>query len=273
MFSEGFPSFQNQLFFKKHNTSNYLFSHHFQDRNEWFDYCNLSIRLLSPSLVFCRHSCQELSRNIPGNSNILGCTMFRSCPHSYIDFPPLQIPSYPCFFSSSLFFCAAYSFIFISHFNLLSPSSMLYVPSKGAAHTQQILQFLKSNRTCSWGWILLASKCPWFTLGVQGAHNWVHYKLVTMSLMSQMPWEYFRSQEWAWCLCRKRNAFITCTAICLLLQMGDAEPERAACLKLHSKWQERNGTLAPHGGTGQTEAEEVNCSSKLGTACGLTLKE
>ncbi|XP_075615852.1 GPI-anchor transamidase isoform X1 [Balearica regulorum gibbericeps] len=48
-----------------------------------------------------------------------------------------------------LFFCAAYSFIFISCFNLLSPSSMLYVPSKGAVQTQQSLQFLKRNRTCS----------------------------------------------------------------------------------------------------------------------------
>lgn len=169
-----------------------------------------------------------------------------------------------------LFFCAAYSFIFISRCNLLSPSSMLYVPAKGAVHTQQSLQFLKSNRTCSWGWIFLASKCSWFTLGVQGAHDWVHYKLVIMSLMSQMPWEYFRSQDWAWCLSRKRNAFITCTAIGLLLRMGDAEPERAACLKLHSKYQERSGTLTPHGRTGQTEAGGgVNCSSKLVTACGL----
>jgi len=104
MFPEGFPSFQNQLFFEKHNTSNYLFYHHFQDRNEWFDYCNLAIRLLSPSFVFCRRYCQELSRNLPGNSNILGCTMFCSCPHSYINFLSLQSPSYPGFFSSSLSF-------------------------------------------------------------------------------------------------------------------------------------------------------------------------
>lgn len=52
MFSEGFPSFQNQLFIVKHNTSNYLFSHHFQDRKEWFDYWTLAIRFLSPSFVF-----------------------------------------------------------------------------------------------------------------------------------------------------------------------------------------------------------------------------
>lgn len=55
--------------------------------------------------------------------------------------------------------------------------------------------------------------------------------------------------------------------------MGDAEPERAACLKLQSKCQERNGTLALPGRTDQIEAEEVNCSSKLGTASGLTLEE
>jgi len=30
-----------------------------------------------------------------------------------------------------------------------------------------------------------------------------------------------------------------------LLRAGDAEPERAACLKLHSKCQERNGPWLP----------------------------
>lgn len=144
-----------------------------------------------------------------------------------------------------LFFCAAYSFIFISCFNLLSPSSMLYVPSKGAVQTQQSLQFLKRNRTCSRGWIFQAFKCPWFTLGVQGAHDWVRYKHVTMSLMSQTPWEYFRSQDWAWCLCRKRNASITCTAIGLLLWTGDVEPERPACLKLHSNFRKGMGLWLP----------------------------
>ena len=79
-------------------------------------------------------------------------------------FPFLTKSFLPWFlFIFPLFFCAAYSFIFISCFNLLSPSSMLYVPSKGAVHTQQSLQFLKSNGTCSGGCILQASKCPGFT--------------------------------------------------------------------------------------------------------------
>lgn len=130
-------------------------------------------------------------------------------PHKFSCLTNSFLPMF--LFIFPLFFCAAYSFIFISRFNLLSPSSMLSVPSKGAVHAHYSLQFLKSNRTCSWGWILLAGKCPWLTLRVQGAHDWVHYKLVIMSLMSQMSWEYFRSQDWAWCLCRKGNAFITCT--------------------------------------------------------------
>lgn len=145
------------------------------------------------------------------------------------------------------FFCAVYSFIFISCFNLLSPSSMLSVPSKGVVHSEQSLQFIKINRACSSGWLFLASECPWFTLRVLGAHDWVHYKLVTMSLMAQMPWEYFRT--WAWCLGSKRNASITLTTG-LWLWMGDAEPERAACLKLHSLCQKKNRILAVSGKEG-----------------------
>lgn len=154
-----------------------------------------------------------------------------------------------------------YSFIFISHFNLLSPSNRLSVPSKGVVHTQQSLQFIKINRACSSGWILLASECPWSTLGVQGAHDWVHYKLVTMSLMAQMPWEYFRS--WAPCLCRKSNAFITLTTG-LWLWMGDAEPERAACLKLLSMCQKKNRILAVSGKEGDPGSPRQNWSSDSG---------
>lgn len=149
----------------------------------------------------------------------------------------------PMFLFIFFFFCVAYSFIFISHFNLLSPSSMLSVPSK-------------INRACSLGWILLAAECPWFTLGVQGAHDWVHYKFVTMSLMAQIPWDYFRS--WAQCLCRKRNAFIT-----LSLQasgsgwvMQNQKEQLAwsytACVRKRTgSWQclGRNRTLGPRGRT------------------------
>lgn len=154
------------------------------------------------------------------------------------------------------FFCAAYSFIFSSRFNLLSPSSMLSVPSKGVVHTQQSLQFIKINRVCSSGWILLASECPWFTLGVQGTHDWVHYKLVIMSLMPQMPWEYFRS--WARCLCRKRNAFITYSLQAsgsgwvMQNQKEQLAWNCTACVRKRTgSWQcqGRNGTLAPCGRT------------------------
>lgn len=154
------------------------------------------------------------------------------------------------------FSCAAYSFIFISRFNLLSPSSMLSVPSKGVVHTQQSLQFIKIYRACSSGWILLASESPWFTLGVQGTHDWVHYKLVIMSLMAQMPWEYFRS--WAWCLCRKRNASITHSLPAsgsgwvLQNQKEQLAWNGTACVRKRTgSWQcqGRNGTLAPCGRT------------------------
>lgn len=117
---------------------------------------------------------------------------------------------------------------------------------------------LLKSTACSSGWISLASECPWFTLGVQGAHDWVHYKLVTMSLMAQMPWEYFRS--WAPCLCRKSNAFITLTTG-LWLWMGDAEPERAACLKLHSMCQKKNRILAVSGKEGDPGSPRQNWSS------------
>lgn len=186
--------------------------------------------------------------------------MFCSYPHGYIHFLPLQIPSYLCFFSSSLSFSVLPIHLFSSPFLIFLVLQVCWMcPLKGAVRTQQSLQFLKSNRTCSWGWISLGSKCPRFALGVQGAHDWVHYKLVIMSLMSQMPWDCSRSQDWA-CLCRERNALLPCTAIGLLLCIGHAErePGRAARSKLHSKCQERNGTLAPHGRTGQREAEWMN---------------
>lgn len=105
MFSEGFPSFQNQVvFFEKHNTSNYLYSHYSQDRNEWLlQPCNkASLSLLCFFAGTNVKSSAEASQGTA--SSVLGCTMFCSCPHSYINFLPLLIPSYPCFFSSSLSF-------------------------------------------------------------------------------------------------------------------------------------------------------------------------
>lgn len=39
---------------------------------------------------FCRDWCQELSRNLPGNGIIPGCTMHCFCSHSYIAVLPLQ---------------------------------------------------------------------------------------------------------------------------------------------------------------------------------------
>lgn len=133
MFSEGFPSFQNQLFFffEKHNASNYLFSHHFQYRNEWFDYCNLAIRLLSPSFVFLQALMSRAQQKPPREQQHSGLYNVLLLPPWLHTFSSLTNSFLPVFlFIFTLFFCAAYSFIFISLFNLLSSSSMLDVPSK-----------------------------------------------------------------------------------------------------------------------------------------------
>lgn len=100
-------------------------------------------------------------------------------------------------------------------------------------------------------------------LGVQGAHDWAHYKLVITSLMSQTPWECFRSQDWAWCLCRKRNAFIPCLAVGRrLLQIGNTELESSSTARV------RKGT-----GPQLLMAEPASSSSKLGTASSPTVSQ
>lgn len=126
MFSEDFPSFQNQLFFKKHNTLNYLFfPHHFQGRNEWFDYCNLAIRLLSPSFVFLQAVMSRAQQKPPREWQHSGLYNVLLLPPQLHKFSFLTNSFLPVFlFIFPLFFCAAYSFIFISRFNLLSPSSI-----------------------------------------------------------------------------------------------------------------------------------------------------
>lgn len=152
---------------------------------------------------------------------------------------------------------------------------MLYVPSKAVVPLQKSLKFLKCNRSCSWMRLSFTrSKQHWFILGVQGAHDWAHYQLVITSLMSQTPWECFRSQDWAWCLCRKRNAFIPCLAVGLLLQMGNTEWESSSLPEIaqqesgkerdpSSSWQ--NQPALPQNGTGSSPTVRESAGAQGGT--------
>lgn len=68
------------FFFLNHNASNYLFPHHFQDRKEWFDYCNLAVTLLSPLFLFAGTDVESSAETSQGMASFRAVQCTASAP-------------------------------------------------------------------------------------------------------------------------------------------------------------------------------------------------
>lgn len=112
---------------------------------KWFDYCNLAVTLLSFLCFFLQALILRAQQKPPRERH-------HSRPYNALLLPPqlhkcssLTMSARVSFHLSSLFFHAAYSFVFISCFNLLVLHVCCMCPTK--QWFLQSLQLLKCNRT------------------------------------------------------------------------------------------------------------------------------